>query len=106
MKIFGVNIQQPAAYMFNEPATQAQLDVIEKQREWRSATPAFFKQIIAEIWSEAGWIQSDPKGLSKGEASILIDWFINAPGATKTAVEKRIIARAAEQDGAVEGRSD
>jgi hypothetical protein len=63
----------------------------------RQVTPAFFARIVAEIWHEAGWVQSDPKQLSKGEASLLLDWFVKAPGQTKTAVEKRIIGRSAGQ---------
>jgi hypothetical protein len=34
VRIFGIEVQQPPAYMFDQPASQAQLDALDKQRQW------------------------------------------------------------------------
>lgn len=86
--LFGFTWENPPAdWMFEQPATDAQINALDKQRTWRQVTPEFWHQVNREISRHLGetYIPSD---MNKGLASLLLDFWIRATPAQKKAVEK------------------
>jgi uncharacterized protein YlzI (FlbEa/FlbD family) len=78
--------QVPAAWMF-DPCSDKQLAELDKQRQWRLATPDSWHKVNSHIADHLGEVYV-PDRPSKGMASMLLDFWVNADPCQKRSVEK------------------
>lgn len=100
MIIFGIDIDSPPASMKGQKATQPQLELIEKQREWREISEQSMTECCLHICAEAGRTTSfDQVPMDRWEACLIISWYRAADSKAKKALETKVFSKLGGQQG-------
>lgn len=90
MKAFGYTWPgEPPFDWYSQPATPKQKEALGKQRMWRKVTPQFWELVTRKILEAAGCAKAGK--LNKYQASLLLDFWINAQPSSKRAAEQCVI---------------
>lgn len=95
--VFGYDLELPPDEWHGEPMTDRQRMVIEKALTYREVAKPYWRPLMTLILSEAGFKIGQPFHLTKGCASVILDFFINAEAASKKLAEKRLMDRISGQ---------
>ena len=94
MKIFNVEVESPSASMKGQEATQPQIELIEKQREWREISEKSMDECCLHICAEAGRTTSfDEVPMDRWEACLIISWYRAADTRAKKTLESKVFSK-------------